>query len=278
MRKVLALVLALLAVALPIACGSGDSASEVLTPEDVAAAAARTAEVESYRTSFEGTIQAAGESVEMSGEGEFASEGKRGSMTMNMSVQGQDLTMDMVIAWPAFYMRFTPELRADLPAGKEWVKFDIQKLGKEFGVDFNELMQASQSDPTQALEYLRRVSDLKTLGQEDVRGVETTHFRGEVDLKRVAAEAPPATRDSVERVLELSGLDRLPTEVWVSSDGLVRRMKYTYADMRSPGAPPIDMTMQMELYDFGVAVDVTEPPADQVVDLQELMRQGAPPS
>jgi hypothetical protein len=276
MRNVLVLVLALLAVGTLTACGAGDSASDVLTPEDVAAAAARTADIETYRASFEGTMEVGGTTVEMSGGGEFVAKGKHARMTMSYSGAGANFEMEAVMIWPAFYMRFPAELGSQLPAGKEWVKFDMQKLGKELGIDMNDFMrQANQWDPVQAFAYLQKVADLETVGTEEVRGIETTHFRGAVDLHRVA-EADPELKDSIDAMIELTGDDPMPMEVWVSADGLVRRVKQTYVSMQSPGVPPVDMTMQMELYDFGAAVEVTEPPADKVIPLQELMRQANP--
>lgn len=272
MRSALGLIVVLLAASVLVACGSGNGASDVLSPEDVTAAAARTAEVETYRVSFENTISVGGETVEQTGGGEIVAKGKRARLSMESSIHGTEFEMDMVLVWPVMYMRFSPELGAQLPPGKEWVELDLQRLGEKMGLDYSELMQANQSDPAQALAYLRQVADLETIGSEEVRGIETTHFRGVVDLHRVAEEVPEA-KDSVERMIELSGLERIPTEVWVSADGLVRRIKLSYEHMRMPSAPPMDMTIRMELYDFGVAVTVEEPPADKVISLQELMRQ-----
>jgi hypothetical protein len=272
MRRALGLIVVLLAACGLVACGSGDGASDVLSPEDVAAAAARTAKVETYKASFESVISVGGQTVKQNGEGEFAAKGKRGSLTMTTSGAGADLEMQMVVAWPVIYIRFPAGSGAELPPGKEWVGVDMQKLGEKLGFDFNELMQANQSDPAQGLAYLREVADLETVGTEEVRGIETTHFRGVVDLRRVAEEVPEA-KDSVERLIELSKVDRVPSEVWVSADGLIRRIKFSYDNMRPPGARPMDMTMQMELYDFGARVSIEEPPAAEVIPLQRLLRQ-----
>ena len=274
MRRIVSFVAVLLASSTPLACGAGDTASDLLTPEDVAAAAARTADIETYRASFEGTMEVGGTTVEMSGGGEFVAKGKHARMTMSYSGAGAGFEMEAVMIWPVFYMRFPAELGSQLPAGKEWVKFDMQKLGKELGIDLNDFMrQANQWDPVQVFAYLQKVADLETVGTEEIRGIETTHFRGAVDLHRVA-EAYPELKDSIEAMIELTGDDPMPMEVWVSADGLMRRAKQTYVSMQSPGVPPVDMMMQMEFYDFGVAVDVTEPPADKVIPLQQLMRQG----
>jgi hypothetical protein len=274
MRRALVFIAFLAAACMPIACGAGDAASDALTPEDVAAAAERTADFDTYRASFKNSISARGETVVQTGEGEFASKGRRASLTMTSSVEGTDVDMDMVMAWPIVYMRVASGgVRNELPAGKEWIKLDMQKVGKKLGFDLNELMQANQSDPTQGLAYLQEVTDLETLGAEDVRGIETTHFGGVIDLHRVAEEMPEV-KESVERIIELSKVERVPYEAWVSADGLIRRIKLSYENMRNPGAPPMDMTVEMELFDFGADVTVEEPPADAVITLEALLRHG----
>jgi hypothetical protein len=270
MGRVLGLIGVLLAVCGLVACGSGDGASDVLSSQDVAAAAARTADVETYRASFEGTTEASGQTLRVSGEGEFEAKSKRGHMTLTSSVAGSEFDTQIVMAWPLVYMRFPPELGAQLPRGKQWVRFDMQKIGEKLGFDFQQLMQAGQADPSQGLSYLRGVTNIETVGEEEVRGIETTHYRGVVDFHRVADELPEA-RKSIERLIELTTLARIPTDVWVSADGLVRRLKYVYDDMRLAPGQSADMTIEMELYDFGAQVNVQEPPAEEVVDLQKLI-------
>jgi hypothetical protein len=98
--------------------------------------------------------------------------------------------------------------------------------------------------------------------------VETTHYRGVVDFRRLADELPDA-RESIEQLMKLAKVDRVPTDVWVGHDGLVRRMKYTY-DMQLSGQPT-QTTMQTDLYDFGTDVHVSTPPADSVVDITQLV-------
>jgi hypothetical protein len=69
--------------------------------------------------------------------------------------------------------------------------------------------------------------------------------------------------------MKLAKVDRVPTDVWVGDDGLVRRMKYTY-DMQLSGRPT-KTTMQTDLYDFGADVHISIPPADSVVDITQLV-------
>lgn len=97
-------------------------------------------------------------------------------------------------------------------------------------------------DPSRSIGYLRSVSTEVTAdGTERVRGDRTTRHRATVDLGR--AGGPPGYL--------------FPLEAWVDDAGRTRRLRY------SPlGAP--ETTVVWELYDFGVPVDVSPPPADKV--------------
>jgi hypothetical protein len=282
--RVPALVFAVLALA---ACGGvGDDASEDVQPDAVIAQAAdATVDAGSYRMVTDVTMEGTGEGpLTMSAEGEFDPGERLGHMTMDMSelAQGQaagPLESEVIVDGLVFYMKM-PFLQQALPGLKEWIRFDLQALGEEAGLDFDQLMQlGSQSDPTQALAYLRAASDdIQEVGSEEVRGVETTHYRMTVDLARVAAAAPPAQREAlqaqVDELIEKSRIQNVPTDVWIDEDGLVRRQRLTYENMAFAPGVHGDMTMTMELFDFGVDVEVDPPPANQVVDLQELLKGG----
>jgi hypothetical protein len=281
-----ALVFAVLALA---ACGgAGEDASEDVQPDAVIAQAAdATVDGGSYRMAMvtDLTTEGAGNGpLSMSAEGEFDPDERLGHMTMDMSelAQGQaagPLKSEVIFDGLVFYMRM-PFLQQVQPGLKEWIRFDLQALGQEAGLDFDQLMQlGSQSDPSQALAYLRAASDdIQEVGSEEVRGVETTHYRMTVDLARVAAAAPPAQREAlqaqIDELIEKSRIQDVPTDVWIDEDGLVRRQRLTYENMAFAPGVHGDMTMTMELFDFGVDVEVEPPPASQVVDLQELLEGG----
>lgn len=269
MRRTLAL-FALALAALPLACGGGE-----LSPEAaVAQAATKTAKAETYRTSLTGTMTGfTPQTLRMTGTGEVDASSKRARMTIAYDVAGQKFEAEVAMDWPVMYMHFPPELGAQLPSGKSWIKFDLQKIGKQLGVDLQQLMQVSQADPSQGLQYLRGASNVERVSEESVRGVDTTHYRGTIEFRRVAKEFPEL-KESIERLIELSTVERVPTDVWVDDDGLIRRMRLDYQNMRfAPGQPQGDMTMTMELFDFGADVDVEPPPDDEVIDLQELIQK-----
>jgi hypothetical protein len=93
-----------------------------------------------------------------------------------------------------------------------------------------------------------------TLGHETVRGVTTTHVRVTLDLAALTARlrSEGYTVDDPGRATE-------PADLWVDAQGRLRRMTSLG---RSGGATgPITL----ELFDYGVRVDVQAPPADQIV-------------
>jgi hypothetical protein len=59
-------------------------------------------------------------------------------------------------------------------------------------------------------------------------------------------------------------------DVWVDGDGRLRRLEYEMELSDVDGAR-VAVGVTMELYDFGVEVDVVAPPADETTDLFELL-------
>lgn len=271
---VLAIVFALVAAA----CGGGggssapapatETTSTSSAQQAVLQAGSKTQSAESARISFTAKITGGPASGTMTGEGEFS--GRQGRMSMDMSGLGGgqlDGRMEMVFDELVFYMRFPSQIAQTLPGGKEWIKFDLAELGKSEGIDFEQLMQLSGTDPSQSLDLLRAAgSDFAAVGDEDVRGVSTTHYRGTVDMEKVAEQAPAEARESYRRIIQLSGQTKIPVDVWIDNEGLTRRIRY---EQTLPDQTQMELTQ--ELFDFGVDVDVEPPPASQVLDLTDLV-------
>jgi hypothetical protein len=265
----LGIVVALVLVLGVSACGGSEATAEQVSPDAIVLAASKTNEAGTYKADLTATMDIAGQSIDMSGKGEFDGAQQRGHMSYAMNLNGQDLNMDMVFAYPEIYMQPPPE-SGSLPDGKTWIKMDLEKLGQQAGFDFDQVMQAGQSDPSQGLEFLRGATDVQAVGDEDVRDVPTTHYTAVVDLRSLGTKYPEM-KPSIDQLVEQSGISRVPVEVWIDDDGFVRRMKQTL-DGNSSGLQ-MNMTMTTDLYDFGTDVSVKEPPADEVVDFQEMTGQ-----
>lgn len=183
-------------------------------------------------------------------------------------------TIDMVFEDLVVYMKY-PMMSALAPGAKTWVKMDLQKLGQEAGMDFGSMMQSGSSDPSQMLEWLRGVSgDMEVVGEEEVRGAPATHYKGTIDLNKVADQAPEELREqmkaSIDAMTKAVGVDAIPVEVWIDEQGRAVRMAQSF-DFEQGATAGSSMSMTMDIFDFGTEVDIEIPPASETTDFQELM-------
>src|SRR5262249_42175320 len=122
------------------------------------------------------------------------------------------------------------------------------------------------SDPIQAVSYLKSAtSKVERVGSEQVRGTPTTRYAATFDVGKLAAQVPDEFQGSFE---DMGMSFPKPADVWIDEQGRPRKIHYAIT-MKVPkgmGSPATTMTneLTMELYDFGVPVDVRPPPADQV--------------
>ncbi len=279
-RKLTTLMLGALALVAP-ACRSGDSESALA--ERIELAATRTEDARSGRVSFHATMTGlgAGSRVGFRGDGVFDYRNRRGRLQVAFSGLGAPPAgpgeMTVIQDGTVVYVTGS-QLSRFLPGDARWLKMDLDAIGRGSGIDVAALSQLGQSDPAQTLHYLRGVSgDVDELGTEEVRGVKTTRYRATIDLEKAAARAPEAVRarvkESIRLIKEQLGNIKIPTQVWIDDDGLPRRIRTTYAygqpaDKRSS---PLTQTFTMELFDFGVPVDVEAPPPGKVTDLAKLL-------
>ncbi|MDP9387886.1 MAG: hypothetical protein M3Q48_08135, partial [Actinomycetota bacterium] len=219
--------------------------------------------------------------------GEGAMDYSKGVGTFSMTlppIGGVELgRIDAVLIGTVMYQRFPPELAKEL-GGKPWIKIDLAEIGKLVGVDIGALAQSQSSDPTQAMALLRGASsDVTVVGTENLRGEDTTHYKATLDPRKAAAAAPEQQRKALEQVAEMYQGITIPADVWIDGANRLRKMNYV-VDLSKLKLPPEaatslpdgTMNLTMELFEFGVPVTADPPPADQVLDLIELIeRAGA---
>ena len=167
-------------------------------------------------------------------------------------------------------------------ADKPWLKLDLPE-GAGLGL-------GQFSSPAEGLTLLREAAGpLTEVGREQVRGAETVRYRTELDLAKIPVPTPspgapgeqPDPRALLERLL---GDAPLPVEVWVDDAQRIRRLTLVLplanltggaekpatpdGPAPSPSSGAADAggtaTTTTEYFDFGVAVDVQAPPADEV--------------
>lgn len=258
---------ALLAVSmLMVACGRSPAAVVAAAPERL-----REAETARFTMNMTMTGQGLPSPLEMQVEGEADFAQQRMRMTLG-GIPGAG-TMEAIEEGTVMYLRMPAAARM-LPRGKSWVRFDLEELGRQAGVDVDQLMQLSQqNDPTAMLATLRGASEeVEKVGQEQVRGVDTTHYRATVVTEKALANAPQEVRKDVDQLLKSTNFpDRYPVDVWMDGEGLARRMKMSLQLTPAEAKGPLSQDMTMEFFDFGSAVQVKPPPPEQTVDLADLL-------
>ena len=108
--------------------------------------------------------------------------------------------------------------------------------------------------PDRLLALLTEWSEnVEPAGEDTVRGTKTKHYRAQLDKARL--------RDRYDPKLE----DDLVADVWVDEAGLARRVRVPLGGKEDPA-------YLVDIYDFGVDVDVELPPSDEIVSEEEFSK------
>jgi hypothetical protein len=257
-------------------CGGDDSGEEA--GEAIRASVDQTLGSGSSRVALNINFSSGGTTSTVTGEGSVDMANKRGALTINLGTLGASFgasTVETVIDGQQIYVKLPPGV---LPGGTPWFKLDLAAAGRQGGINLGSLSQLQQqADPTQILAYLKGATDdAREVGEEDVRGESTTHYRSEIDLRRAADSLPAESRPAIEEAIATLGTSTFPLDAWIDDGGRLRRMEFSVdPDGTGPSAPG---SVQMELFDFGVPVNVQPPPANQVTDITQLLQGGTVPT
>jgi hypothetical protein len=260
MRRFAALVPLVLVLVL-VACGGGGGESGG-SDNPLVDAANATAEAGSESTSMTGIVAYDQTRLELEGEGGYNHTTEEGFQQLVVTVPtGEKPTLDEIFVRNVLWMK-SDLFTAVLPEGKEWVKVDVAKAGTNLGFNFKALMGTTPAD---VLRQLQRTSPpIEELGEEEIDGVETTHYRASIDTAKIPRG------DNLQR---LADARYRPIDVWVDGDDLVRQVRLDYTAKVDPAmATRATVRLTMKLFDFGTTVDVEPPPANLVVDSTESVR------
>lgn len=161
---------------------------------------------------------------------------------------------------------------SQLTGGKPWTRFDPQKAADGAGLNVNDLVnQVQKVNPAEQTKMFTGSKDVRTVGQETVDGVKTTHYAGTVTLTEALKRLDGTTRDRVAKFYGPGSDQKMNFDLWTDGDQLPRKL---VSKVSSPKGDAATITI---LYrDFGKTVNVTAPPADQVQDFDLGGVQGKP--
>lgn len=268
------------------ACGgeSGGTKTNGDPSQVILVAARNTTESGSSKIAMTADFKSGETSFSMSGEGAFDYAKQAGRMTFKLI--GDEIPeafggYDMIFAAGVVYMKFPDEFSQFLPGLKPWIKMDLDELAKQSELNLPGFNSLTNQDPTSALSFMRGAKNVSEKGRESIRGEVTTHYTMTIDLKEAVAAFPEESRAGLEDLIDKTGLTEIPMEAWIDGSDRVRRMRFSMDLSKlsevtggmEAGQSGV-MTIGMDLFDFGLPVDVAAPPADQVSDYAELAKLG----
>jgi hypothetical protein len=167
------------------------------------------------------------------------------------------------------YMRF-PFLDGVLPHGKTWLKADIVRLGKRYGLDLDRLKETKQSDPGLMLDYVKSAVGVRRVGADLVRREVTTHYSTVVKAETIVKQAPRDEQRAMRKFLRLYGIKTYPVDMWVDRNGVVRKLAIEL-EYKQPRGDYVKMELSEEYYDLGANVEIEPPPAKRVLDVTKRL-------
>ncbi|HUJ67328.1 MAG TPA: hypothetical protein VLX59_17405 [Acidimicrobiales bacterium] len=180
-----------------------------------------------------------------------------------------------------YFVHMPPQLKG-VAGGKPWVRIDRGTLQALAGSQLGVPGLGTTLDFSNVLAWLRGVSgQITTVGNESIHGTETTHYRAQVDLSRVAATMGADAND--DSALAPSDGRTLPIDVWIDPQGRLRQLKVSLDLNTLPLPQGVTLPTQalgtavltVDLWNFGVTVHAVPPPANQVSDASSLIGGGA---
>ena len=245
----LAVLLASAAVVLAVGLnGTPNAAAEV------SAAASSTVGIKTATFTIDGSVAAAGQTVQMSGTGAIDTAVPAEQLNMTMTIPGSpQLPMSMIIADGSVFMS-SPALSAHLPVGKTWIGIPLPQSGVGSGLG------SSFSGPSGPLEDIAHGGGSVTdLGPGTVDGVSVERYGVTIDPATLAQRLDQAHVPANLKASALKAATTLLAGTVVSIDGDKHVRQIAMGGSLDSGGQSINIHMTMDLKNFGAPVTITVP-------------------
>lgn len=204
----------------------------------------------------------------------------------------EDWKLEVIQDGEFAYVHF-PLIAKQLPAGKTWVKGDAKTLSSDGTGQMQQFGSLAGTDPRDVFGMLKAVSgSIAAVGTDEIRGVETSHYRATIDTAKLEELVPKSQKQGLGSLggLGQAGAAEIPIDVWIDAAERIRKLEIDLADVTASepattttssggsifgagGMPSLKGSVVVEVYDYGKALDLELPPADQVVDAATLKLQ-----
>jgi hypothetical protein len=245
------------------ACGTGDEVDKASEGSSEAVAAVReaastTARAGSSRTRSTMTMTSGDRTTVLNGEGIFDYGKRMGHLTLQVPKDsGFEGPIEEIVTPEALYLKNgSPGVPKD-----RWVRVDLTQLA-----DGN-VISGGSTDPSTSFEILRGVNDdVRLVGEETLGDVRVRHYRGTLDLRKAAAQAPDNAKAPLAAALRSFATTTVPFDAYLDGEGRLRKVQeeFTLAAGGQGQSRSATVLSAAELYDFGVPVTVTPPRQEEV--------------
>ncbi|WP_327709404.1 hypothetical protein OG912_12540 [Streptomyces sp. NBC_00464] len=193
-----------------------------------------------------------------------------GSMADSMKQLGSNGTMQARYFKDGYAADMGPAM-AKQTGGKRWISYsydDLAELGGASGAAMKDQMQ--NTTPDQGVKSLLASGDVKKVGQEEVRGVATTHYSGTVDVAELTAKNSKLDADqltALKKQLTDAGISTEKVDIWVDENDLL--VKKSERGQMKTG----ELNSTVFYSDYGTKVSVERPAAGETIGFKELLEQ-----
>jgi hypothetical protein len=260
MRGRLCVVILAAFAVLAAGCGTRQASADALS-----AAVANTAATTS-RVTVSITMSSPGMTTTITARGEFDYAHPRGVLRMGGLAFGGE---EVRYLPPQLYVKIAHAPGVPFPKGKAWFEISLPSQAAGRSLPFLPLGNVT-ANPMDLLSALTAIASKVTdLGPATIRGVAVTHYRVSVDLAKAEAHQRPWARAEFHSFASSLDSATLPVDVWV--DGQARVSRIAISLPQGSGMPAgFRVSQAVDYYDFGAPVQVSAPPASEVLSGSEF--------
>lgn len=157
--------------------------------------------------------------------------------------------------------------------GRSWLRLEFSGLYDNRERDARNSVGSNLVNPAYMLDLLRGalMGSVKRVGRDEVRGTPTTRYRLNIAPDKAFEDAPKRRQEAMIAGLTLMGVtsDVLPAEVWLDDDGLPRRVKVRFREVRSR-RDILELSVTLELFDYGAPVRITLPKSAETAEVDSV--------
>lgn len=246
--------------------GDGDGGGGPLNA--IAEAAVKTQNEGGGRAAVRGVVTELGLSKPLIMTGQMVYDGAgsaRGALSVPDPKSGDPLNFDYVLEGTQMYVRSSRF--GSLPEGRKWMGLDLS-LGDEVNTSL-----PAGGDVKGELDLLSKASGgIEKVGEEEVRGVATTRYRGTISVADSVKRLREEGADTVATYTEEKGWP-MHLEAWIDGKGLVRRMRIAVTKPAEESNGPTTIDTRTDFYDFGLEPEIEAPDSSEVFDVTSQTKE-----